>query len=268
MAATFQAQLHHLRLFRISLVCQVSNSYSYSQAFSGFSCTFPAPCIAVVFNNCCFTHREDVRRPLLAISWLVTHHSPLGECLILSVSLVAAFSMQPGEPGQGDHVALAHMVGQLLVLMDFKCILLFQSLPPLLFSSHGLCSYSVCHLPGCFCKWAADSSLCQHECPCTAPFSSGYSSSDFEDLPCSGGCRSGGFPHDPEALESSRPLYHHNPSTLPTASLCRAGIEESRLGTATAVQPQLQPPPWSLCGMSPSVCIRQRSMGGATIPLC
>ena len=41
-----------------------------SQTFPCFSCIFPAPNIAVAFNNCCFTHThtEDVRRRLLAIS--------------------------------------------------------------------------------------------------------------------------------------------------------------------------------------------------------
>lgn len=124
------------------------------------------------------THTQDTRRPLLAVSQLVTPQ--LSTDHSANVPVYEGFwllPMQPSKPGQGGHAAWAHTVGWPSGLMGVKRLLPFWSLPPPVVSRHSLCRYYICHFPGCCCRCAVHNNLCQWRCPCTAPFS--FESSDL-----------------------------------------------------------------------------------------
>ena len=136
---------------------ELASLFLDSQTFPGFFCTFPAPSVAVAFNNCSFTHThaqsasEDLSLPFpdsLLTPLLSTAHLgnvPGGCCLLHAawqawarwlccpgtcVGLAVEFDVSPVPPSFLE-----------LATMD-------------LFSSHSLCRYYICHFPGCFCRRA------------------------------------------------------------------------------------------------------------------
>lgn len=134
------------------------------QTFPGFSCTFPSPSIAVNFNNCCLhTHTERMSE---TSCHFLTHYSLLGSAQPtqgMFQFLSVPGCCLPSKPGRGGRVA-----GQPSGLTSIQCLLPFQSLPTMMFSSHRLCRCHICHFAGCRCT--EQSSPCHQECPCLAPF--------------------------------------------------------------------------------------------------
>lgn len=119
------------------------------QTFPGFFCIFPAPSIAVAFNNCCFTHTHThTPREKTSPCQFLTHyslHAPAQHTWGISQFRSLWLLLAPRSPASLAQVAAlpghAWWVG-------LRCLLPFRSLPPLIFSSHSLSGYYIHHFPG------------------------------------------------------------------------------------------------------------------------